>query len=155
MGYSAIDILEKAVIIQDKQIELFEAIKKEHSDIKIITLLSNILIKKASNIKIYFNELQNNFIVDDMEEIDVLTYDKISFLINEFNIHTYNTNILTAKEFLDFADNLTKDIYSLFIDIQGRLVNNSNLELTNTYDILSKIISTFDDVITDIENTLI
>ena len=55
---------------------------------------------------------------------------------------------------MKFSLNLAKDTYSLFIDIQGRLVKNINDTSTKTYDILSKIINNIKKQIKTIEKTI-
>lgn len=155
MGYTIIDILDKAILIQNKQVEIFQIIAHENNNITVIKLLSKILIEKACKIRDYYNDLKNNISKrNDIEELDIMIYDKISFLINEFNTRIYIPSITCAKEYLLFTRDLTKDIYSLFIDIQGRLVNNFCSNSQFTYNILSKIISCLDEHIEDFDNTI-
>lgn len=59
-----------------------------------------------------------------MEEIGIDLYDKISFLIDDFNTRLYVPEINNVKEFLQFSIDFEKDINSLFIDIQLRFEKN-------------------------------
>lgn len=155
MGYTVIDILNKAILIQNKEIEIFKSIAHENNNIKVIKLLSKILIDKTNKIINYFTELEDNISKKNhIEELDIMTYDKISFLINEFNNRIYLPSITCPKEYLLFTRDLTKDMYSLFIDIQGRLVNNSCSNSQFTYSILSEIILCINEYIKDLENTI-
>ena len=154
MGYTIIDILDKAILIQNRQIDIFTDIINENNNINIVKVLSKILINKSRKTINYYENLKNSAVSLNIEEIDIMTYDKISFLINEFNTRIYVTSISNAKEYLKFTCNLLKDVYSLFIDIQGRLINNSYPKSGITYNILSEIILDLNQQIKDVENTL-
>ena len=83
-----------------------------------------------------------------------MSYDKISFLINEFNSKVYFPDIKNPIEYLQFALDLSKERYSLFIDLQGRLANNIGNVENQTYDILSMIINRIKEEISSIENAI-
>ena len=126
----------------------------EDKAIPAMILISKVLCNQIDDIIKYYYELKDEIRDTEYEEIDIITYDKISFLINEFNNKTYNPEIDNGKEYLNFSLNLAKDTYSLFIDIQGRLVHNKNDTSTKTYDILSKLISSINKKIITIEKTI-
>ena len=63
----------------------------------------------------------------------------------EGSLNTYNTRIIVidinyVREYLEFSLGLEKAVYSLLMDIQGRLVKNTDDIHTKTYKILSDII---------------
>jgi len=49
-------------------------------------------------------------------------------------------DIQNGKDYLKLSLNFAKDKYSLFLDIQGRLVKDIDDTNTKTYEILSKMI---------------
>ncbi|EFG89043.1 hypothetical protein CLCAR_1227 [Clostridium carboxidivorans P7] len=75
------------------------------------------------------------------DEIDFGIYDKMSFLINEFNKKVYVAEIINTREYLKFSLGFQKDVYSLIIDLQGRFVKSTRDTDTKTYEILSNMIN--------------
>jgi hypothetical protein len=89
----------------------------------------------------YYETLKKEIEDKNYEEIDFGIYDKMSFLINEFNENISVPEINNVKSFLEFSLVLQKDTYALFVDIQGRFVKNTSDTHTKTYAILSDIIN--------------
>lgn len=154
MGYNILDIIDKAINIQNRRKIILKKVVAEGKTIPAIILMSKVLCHQIDEIIKYYYELQDELRDTKFEEIDIITYDKMSFLINEFNNKIYAQDIESVKDYLNFSLNLTKDKYSLFIDIQGRLVKNVNDTSTKTYDVLSKIINTTRKQIVMIEKTI-
>lgn len=154
MGYNVLDIIDKAIDIQNRRKIILKSVVSEHKAKANIILMSKVLCNQIDKIINYYNQLKDEMIDTEFEEIDIIIYDKISFLINEFNIKIYYEDIENVKDYLKFSLNLAKDTYSLFIDIQGRLVKNINDTSTKTYDILSKIITNIKNQIKTIEKTI-
>ena len=154
MGYNVLDIIDKAIDIQNRRKIILKSVVSENKAKATIILMCKVLCNQIDEIISYYNELEDEIRDTEFEEIDIIIYDKISFLINEFNIKIYYADIENAKDYLKFSLNLAKDTYSLFIDIQGRLVKNINDTSTKTYDILSKIINNIKKQIRTIEKTI-
>ena len=154
MGYNVLEIIDKAIDIQNRRKIIIKSVLGEDKAIPAMILISKVLCNQIDDIIKYYYELKDEIRDIEYEEIDIITYDKISFLINEFNNKIYNPQIDNGKEYLNFSLNLAKDTYSLFIDIQGRLVHNKNDTSTKTYDILSKLISSINKKIITIEKTI-
>lgn len=154
MGYNVLEIIDKAIDIQNRRKIILKSVMGEDKAIPAVILISKVLCNQIDDIIKYYYELKDEIRDIEYEEIDIITYDKISFLINEFNNKIYNPQIDNGKEYLNFSLNLAKDTYSLFIDIQGRLVHNKNDTSTKTYDILSKLISSINKKIITIEKTI-
>ena len=154
MGYNVLEIIDKAIDIQNRRKIILKSVLGEDKAIPAMILISKVLCNQIDDIIKYYYELKDEIRDTEYEEIDIITYDKISFLINEFNNKIYNPQIDNGKEYLNFSLNLAKDTYSLFIDIQGRLVHNKNDTSTKTYDILSKLISSINKKIITIEKTI-
>lgn len=151
MAYNTLDII-------DKVINTAEKIKKMYKDIIIDTeknssiyILLKIFIKNIEiNIKCYKSlslEVENL----SGDEIDFVIYDKISFLINEFNQKIFIYQDLSSKTLVKSSLDIEKDLLALFIDIQGRLVKTQADTNTNAYKILSKLIFQKEKKIKDIE----
>jgi len=155
MGYNVLDIIDKAIDIQNRRKTILKSVVSEHKTKATIILMCKVLCNQIDEIISYYHELEDEIRDTEFEEIDIIIYDKISFLINEFNNKIYYQDIENAKDYLKFLLNLAKDTYSLFIDIQGRLVKNINDTSTKTYDILSKIINNIKKQIQTIEKTII
>jgi len=154
MGYNVLEVIDKAIDIQNRRKIILKSVLGEDKAIPAIILISKVLCNQIDDIIKYYYELKDEIRDTEYEEIDIITYDKISFLINEFNNKIYNPEIDNGKEYLNFSLNLAKDTYSLFIDIQGRLVHNKNDTSTKTYDILSKLINSINKKIKSIEKTI-
>jgi len=154
MGYNVLDIIDKAIDIQNRRKTILKSVVSEHKAKATIILMCKVLCNQIDEIISYYHELEDEIRDTEFEEIDIIIYDKISFLINEFNNKIYYQDIENAKDYLKFLLNLAKDTYSLFIDIQGRLVKNINDTSTKTYDILSKIINNIKKQIETIEKTI-
>lgn len=154
MGYNIIDVIDKAINIAKRRKTIFETIGEEKCNIPSMKIISKVLVKEVDKAILYYETLRKEIGNVDFEEIDFATYDKMSFLINEFNKKIYVPEINNVREYLKFSLTLEKDIYSLLIDIQGRLVKNINDVNTKTYKILSHIIHNVDMQIAAIEKTL-
>jgi len=154
VAYDANDIIDKAVNIALKRKSIYENVKQQNKDIYSITILSKVLIKDVEKTIGLYKKLTIELKDVALEEIDFGAYDKISFLINEFNGKLYLYDIKDIKNFLKFSLNLEKDIHSLFLSIQGRLIKNKNDVNTKTYKVLSAMISNKAKLIESIEKIL-
>jgi len=154
VAYDANDIIDKAVNIALKRKSIYENVKQQNKDIYSITILSKVLIKDVEKTIGLYKKLTIELKDVALEEIDFGAYDKISFLINEFNGKLYLYDIKNIKDFLKFSLNLEKDIHSLFLSIQGRLIKNKNDVNTKTYKVLSAMINNKAKLIESIEKIL-
>lgn len=141
MAYNVGDIVEKAIKIEEKRILIINDLINKNKNLPTINLLGKVFEKECRKMIKYYREIQSEINDTEVEEIDFRTYDKISFLINEFCNKMHMTIVETPKEYLINTLNMVGDELALFIDIQGRLVNNSNNVKGITYDVLSRIIS--------------
>lgn len=154
MAYNIIDLLNKAISSSIRKKEIYENINQKKCDIPSMEIISKILIKKINNTIEYYEVLKKEIVDESFEEIDIRIYDRISFLINEFNKKIYEPEINNVRDFLEFSLVLEKNTYSLIIDIQGRFTENTNDVHTKTYKILSDMISNKADFITTLEKIL-
>ena len=141
MAYNVIDLIDKAIDMEERRKKLYKNIgnqQKEHSPINI---MSRVLIKNIDKTINYYKDLNRELKNTELEEFDFWTYDKISFLINEYNKKQPSVAFSNVKDYIKFSLNLEKDMYSLLIDIQGRFVKSTKDTHTKTYKILSDIIN--------------
>lgn len=154
MGYNIKDILDKAILISSKRKAEYKAITDKKADEPSIKVMSLVLTRQEDKTIKYYEKLKGSLNDRDLEEIDFGVYDKMSFLINEFNNRTYESNINNVQDYLKFLIHMQKDVYSLLVDIQGRYVRDIKDTDTNTYKILSKIIKNKEEEIGALERTI-
>lgn len=154
MGYNVIDLINKSINISIRKKAIYENIEQKKCDISSMDIVSTILIKQINNTIRYYEDLKKEVGDESFEEIDLGIYDKISFLINEFNKRLYEPQINNVRDFLVFSLNLEKDTYSLLIDIQGRFVKYASDIHTETYKILSEMINNKADFIKTLERII-
>lgn len=154
MAYTAVDIIDKAIEISNRRIKAYERIEKENKDVPYVKIISKVIIKEAHKTIKYYEDSKNIVDNESFEEIDFHTYDKISFLINQFNQRTYSLEFTNAKEYFENLLEFQRDVRTLFVDIQGRLVRNSDDVHKRTYEILSDIINYKTEQIRKLEQVL-
>lgn len=154
MAYNVIDLIDKSIDIEDKRKKLYEGIEKNREYHPAIKIMSRVLIKEINKTINHYKVLKKELRDIELEDIDFWTYDKMSFLINEYNKKHYQAQFDNVKGYLEFSLNLEKDMYSLLIDVQGRFVNNTDDTYTKTYEILSEIINNKAKHIETLEKTL-
>ena len=154
MGYNVIDLIDKAIKVATRKKNIYESIGKDKCDIPCIEIMSKVLVKEIDKTIKYYEELKNEISEGEFDEIDFYIYDKMSFLIDEFDKKTYVTEINNVKEYLKFSLDLEKDGKSLLIDVQGRFVKNTSDLNTKTYEILSNMIDNKARNIALLEETL-
>lgn len=154
MGYNIVDIINKAINISSRRREVYVKIGDEKSDMHSLKIMVRVLVKEIDKTIAFYEKLKEEVGNTEFEEIDFRIYDKISFLINEFNSRIFIGDINNTREFLELTVALEKDVYSLLINIQGRLVNDTEDVKTNTYKIISDIIKYKAQHILTLEKTI-
>ena len=124
MGYNVVDIINKAVDIAIRRKTVYENVGKEKCDIVSIRILSMVLMKEVDRTIEQYEALLKEINDIDFEEIDFLTYDKISSLINNFNegsidIEDINNVRVYIKLSLDIEKSLLMDIQDGFVKIKS------------------------------------
>ncbi|CAH2212573.1 hypothetical protein [Tepidibacter aestuarii] len=142
MAYNTIDLIDKAIDMAERRKEIYRQIAKDNSKNKGMNIIVNTLVKGLDKNIDCYNRIKKYIAQNEnvLEEIDFLIYDKILFLVNQFKKRLMNPKISDTKSLMKFSVNLEKQIYALFIDIQGRLVVKEEDVKTNTYRFLSNII---------------
>jgi len=154
MGYNVIDLINKAISISIKKKDIYENIGLQKCDIPTIKIVTTILIKQIEKTIQYYETLKKDMDDGNFEEIDFGIYDRISFLINEFNEKVNEPQIDNVKNFLAFSLGLEKKTYDLFIAIQGRIVKHTSDIHTKTYITLSNMINNKADLIRTLEKII-
>ncbi|MBC8060890.1 MAG: hypothetical protein H7Y18_09510 [Clostridiaceae bacterium] len=154
MGYNVIDLIDKAIKVSIRKKEIYKSIGKENCDIPSIQIMSKVISKEIDKTIKYYETLKVEIGDVEFEEIDLYIYDKMSFLIDEFNKRVYVTKINNVKEYLKFSLELEKDVQSLLIDVQGRFVKSTSDLHTKTYEILTFMINNKAQNIATLEKTL-
>jgi hypothetical protein len=153
MGYNIIDIINKSINIAVRRKAEYEDIGKKCNK-QSIKIMSVVLVKQLDKSIQYYEKLKKVTSGMEFEEIDFVIYDKISFLIDEFNRKVYKPDINNVRDYLKFFLDLEKDVYSLLVDVQGRFVKNTSDVSTKTYTILSHIINNEASHISTLEKML-
>ncbi len=156
MGYNAIDIINKCIYIEEnKEKKIMNSIKDDKISLR-LKIIINVFLKDIERIINYYTELKSTIQELDLEEIDIRTYDKISFLLNEYNMRTdwIIAENISANNYLQAFVELAKDQHSLFVDLQGRLYNNVRNSKSKTYEILSNIIEYTKNHVSMLEKTM-
>ncbi len=156
MGYNVIDLIDKAINIAIRKKDIYESIGQRKCDIPSIEIMSKVLAKEVDKSIKYYEKLKNEVSEEKDEEIEIefFIYDKMSFLINEFDKKSYDTEINNIREYLKFSLNLERDGKSLLIDLQGRFMKNANDINTRTYKILTDMINNKDKLIKTLEKII-
>lgn len=157
MGYNVIDVIDKAINIANERKTKHKNIGKQKGDVQSIKIMSTVFVKQADKTIEYYETLKKELKSLKFEDIDFDVYDRMSFLVNEFNKKEYLeeiNGIKDVKDYLKFSLNLEKDIYSLFVDIKGRFVKNTSDVNTKTYEILSKIVDNKANSVSMLEKVL-
>lgn len=154
MAYNILDIINKAQNIALKRKNIYKKLNEENCGIPSIKIISKVLIKELDKTIKYYDTLKEVIGNTELEEIDLEVYDKMSFLINEFNRKVYVPEIHNVKEYIHFILGLEKDLYSLMVDLQGRFIKNKNDLQTKTYRVLSHMIAAKSAQIEAIEKLL-
>ncbi|MDT8719159.1 hypothetical protein IAI10_21135 [Clostridium sp. 19966] len=154
MGYNAIDLINRAIDIAARKKNIYINIGKRKSDIQSIEIVSTVLIRQIDNTIKYYETLKNQLTNENLEDIDFGIYDKISFLINEFNSRLYEPQINNTRDFLKFLLASEKETYSLLVDIQGRFVKSFSDIDTKTYKMLTNVINNKTSFISTLEKLL-
>ena len=139
MAYNVLDLIDKAIDIVSNKLNIYKQILMEE-DLNTTVLVRNAYIKECEKSILHYKELKSKLQNRELEEIDFVVYDKISFLINEFNSKHGNKKVANKKELNEFTLNYEKDSLALLIDVQGRLIRKESDTTSIAYEVINKII---------------
>lgn len=154
MGYKIVDVIDKAVNIDEKILVLINKVEESDKFDTKIEIMSKVLKKQfVSKIQGY-KEIRKEAEMINMDDIDFFVYDKMSFLINEFNKQENKLDIKDIKSYVNSLIDIEKDELALFVDIKGRLVNSEYGYSKENYDTIIKIIDNIDNFISNLESVI-
>ena len=152
MGYNIIDIIDKAINIASMRKDLYTGISNESHQPPAVKIISKVLADNVDKTFVYYEKLKKEVNDREIEIIDFAIYDKISFLIGQFNLRLHTTDATTPAEFISFSLDLEKEILALFLDIQGRLIKTAADSTSIAYTILTDMIKNKTKLIHDLES---
>ncbi|MBE6064693.1 hypothetical protein [Clostridium cochlearium] len=141
MAYTALDLLDKIIYVEEKKKSMCGIRLEKIKNNTRIYVLVKVLIKNI-NENIEFNKkLRKEIEKTEMEEIDFVVYDKISFLIDEFSNKIVAPDVFNIKDIFKSCLEFQKDILALYIYIQGKVVQKQADVGTSTYKVLNTMIA--------------
>ena len=155
MPYNIIDILDKTISISKKRKIIYLDIDYKGQDITKFQLVRCVLIKSIEKEINYYEDLEKELQDQDLEDINFSVYDKISFLMNQFYNKIYCQDIDNIPKLIKYATTLHKDIFALYMSIQGKLITTENDTETFAYKILSNVLARKEKTIWELEKLLI
>ncbi|CDI50296.1 hypothetical protein [Clostridium tetani] len=140
MAYTALDLLDKIIYVEEKKRDICGAgLEKAKNDTRIYILIKVIMKNLDRSIE-FHKKLKEQMSKSKMEEIDFIVYDKISFLIDEFNGKLLAPDIFNVEGLIKFCLEFQRDVLALCIYIQGKIVQREEDMSTSTYKALNTII---------------
>ncbi|MCM1991702.1 hypothetical protein [Oceanirhabdus seepicola] len=155
MAYNIIDILDKTINIAEKRKNVYLNIDYKGQNKANFQLVTSVLIKSVEKEIKYYEDIKLDLKDKCLEDIDFSVYDKISFLMNEFYNKAYCEDIDNIPKLIKCTASLHKDIYALYMSIQGKLVTTKNATETFAYKILSSVLDRKEKTIEELERLLI
>ncbi|WBW97155.1 hypothetical protein [Oceanirhabdus sp. W0125-5] len=154
MAYNIIDILDKTIHMAEKRKQLYLNIDYMGQDKQKFQLIQSVLIRSIEREIKYYEDIIHDLKDMNLEIIDFRIYDKISFLMNQFNNKIYYEKIDNIPKLIKWTAALHKDIFALFMSIQGKLVTSESDFETFAYKILSNVLIRKEKTIKELERLL-
>ena len=146
------DIIDKSINIAHKRKNIYTEISNQKHQPPAVKIISKVLADNVDKTFLYYEKLKKEVSDVEIEIIDFAIYDKISFLIGQFNLRIHTTDATTPREFINFSLDFEKEILALFLDIQGRLIKTADDTNSATYAILSDMIKAKTMLIHELES---
>ena len=140
MAYTAIDLLDKIIYTGEKSKSMYDSSLEESEKNTANYIVIKIISKNLGENIEYFKKLKEETYGVDLEEIDFVIYDKISFLINGFTYKIIMEDVMDIKNTIESYIDFQKEVLGLFISIKGRLVKDEKDLKTKVYEILYSMI---------------
>ncbi|WP_027623044.1 hypothetical protein [Clostridium lundense] len=141
MSYTVLDLIDKIIYMIDKKKDICKSILDNMKKGTSVYILMSVFMKNLDTSAKYYMNLKKDVSIEDLDKIDFAIYDKMSFLMNEFNSKTIFEESTSVRDIIDSWLSFQKDALALYIDIQGRLVKNEDDVKTNTYKIIANMIN--------------
>lgn len=142
MKYTILDIIQNLINIEKEISNIFCKIKENTKGFSMkISLLAKTIEKQEKKHVEYYENLIHTLKGKLDETIDFYLYDKVSKLLHEYKTHIQIPEVNTAKDIIEFAIELEKSNIGLLLDIQGRLVLNTDDVYKAVYKVISVIVN--------------
>lgn len=151
MGYTIFDVLDKIIKVETRIKDIYIEVTKSYQ-VRRIEIVSRVLAKEKERHIQYYSNLKKESTSELNEDIPFDIYDKISFLINQFNKMILIEKFSSFEELLLYALKYEEMNKALLIDMQGRLLRKKEDNNTLAYKILSEIITERQKHINNINN---
>lgn len=138
--YNTKDLISKAIAQAKVRKEFIELLSKEETELGRKIMLKTVAhwINRDIN---FYDQILTTLDSNSSDEIDFFIYDKIASLIYQYS-ETIKSNpkLSTKKEILDFAIEMEEGLEALYVNIQGRLIQEESDRETIAYKTLNTMI---------------
>lgn len=141
MAYTVLDLLDKIIYVEEKKRNICGIGLEKVKDDTRIYILVKVLMKNLNDSIEFHKELKEEVKKTEMQEIDFIVYDKVSFLIDEFSNNVMAPDNFNIKSIFKCCLDFQKNILSLYIYIQGKIVQREEDVGTSTYKVLNTMIA--------------
>lgn len=141
MAYTVLDLLDKIIYVEEKKKNICGVELEKVKDDTRIYILVKVLIKNLNDSIEFHKELKEEVKKTEMEDMDFIVYDKVSFLIDEFSNKVIAPDNCNIKSIFKCCLDFQKNILSLYIYIQGKIVQREEDVGTSTYKVLNTMIA--------------
>ncbi|OPJ62304.1 rubrerythrin family protein [Clostridium chromiireducens] len=141
MNYMISDLIQKIIDIERDILKIYKEIQcMFENKPKVVGIIARAIEKEEQAHIGYYERLKEELQGDLNEVIDFYLYDKVSKLIYEFRSHLLVPKIDNVQDLIEYIVELKKNIISLLIDVQGRLLEKLDDINNNIYKVMSRII---------------
>lgn len=141
MNYTISDLIQKIIDIEKDVLEIYKEIQcMFENKSKVIGIIARAIEKEEQAHISYYEKLKEELQGDLDEVIDFYLYDKVAKLIYEFRSHLLLPKVGKVQDLIEYTIELKKNIISLLIDVQGRLLEKLDDINNNIYKVMSRII---------------
>lgn len=145
MSYNIIDIIDKVIKINQDRIKIYKEYLEEINISEIYhktryLIIIRAILKSIEKENEYYRGLKNKDLNLENQDINILVYDKISFLMEEFKNSMNGCTCCELKDLIPCFIDMEKRMLALLINIQGRLVIETKDTESLAYVILGEMI---------------
>lgn len=140
LGYTTLDLLDKIIYVVEKKKNICGVKLENTKNNTRIYVIAKVFMKNLDKSIAFTKDLKEEIKKTEMEEIDFIVYDKISFSIDEFSSKIVALDILDIESIFEYCLDFQKDILALCTYIQGKIVQREEDMDTSTYKALNTMI---------------
>ena len=110
MGYNVIDLINRCIQIEDIKLKYLEELIEKKKNEPTVQIMCKVFLKDSISSRSFYKNLKEDLDASKIDEIHIMTYDKISFLFNEFIKKIYVPDLNSPRKYLLFALDLAEDL---------------------------------------------